>query len=223
MAVTAAHKKKKTMKRLIIVGAGGFAREVLAWAQDVQARGSEWSVAGFLDDNQNVLKSYNYKIPIIDSIQDYTPKKNDLFVIGIAAPTKIKMEIAKLIKDKGAVFIQLIHPSVIIGNNVSIGEGCVICPNATLSCDIKIGDFVTINAFAGIGHDVTIDNGATINSYVNINGHCKIGEGVEFGSHATVVPGVSIGSYAKIGVGSAVIKNVKPNVTVMGVPAKKII
>lgn len=211
------------MKRLIIVGAGGFAREVFAWARDVQERSQEWTIHGFLDDNLTALDGYNYQIPILDTIKNYQPQENDCFVMGIAAPTKIKIDIANFLLNRGADFIELIHPTVIIGNNVQFGKGCIVCPNAAFSCDIVIGNFVTINAFAGIGHDVTIGDGTTLNSFVNINGHCRIGEGVEFGSHAATIPGISIGDFAKIGAGSVVVKNVKPGTTVMGVPAKRLI
>jgi sugar O-acyltransferase (sialic acid O-acetyltransferase NeuD family) len=210
------------MKRLIIVGAGGFAREVFSWAKEVKEHGKDWAIHGFLDDNLSTLDGYHYNVPIIDTIHRYFPQEDDCFVMGISAPTNKKREIVELLQKKGANFSSLVHPNVIIGNNIKIGEGCIISPNVTLSCDIKVGNFVTINAFCGIGHDVIIGDWCTLNSFVNLNGFSRLGEGVEVGSHAVILPNGKVGDFAKIGAGSLVVKEVKPRTTVIGVPAKRL-
>jgi len=211
-----------SLKKLIIVGAGGFGREILSWLKDVHVPGRPWELAGFLDDNPEALSKYNYKIPILGPIMEYQPQENDLFVMGIASPTQVKLNIAANLMAKGAEFISLIHPTVVYGNNVTFGKGCVICRNTVLTCDIIIGDFVSINIFSVIGHDAIIKEGCTLYSYSNINGFAKLGRGVEIGSHGCVLPGVKVGDFAKVGAGSLAVKSVKSNSTVIGVPAKKL-
>ena len=210
------------MKRLIIVGAGGFARELFSWVTKVREHGNEWIIHGFLDDNLNALDNYNYNVSIIDTIDNYSPQENDCFIMGISAPTSKKRDIVERLQSKGANFISLVHENAILGNNIRIGKGSIISPNVTLSCDITVGDFVTINAFCGIGHDVIIGDWCTLNSFVNINGFSKLGDGVEVGSHAVVLPNGKVGEFAKIGAGSLVVKEVKPRTTVIGVPAKRL-
>lgn len=209
------------MRNLIIVGAGGFGREVLKYAQDIQAISKDWEIRGFLDDNPNALNGYNYNVSIIASIQDYMPQEGDCFVIGIESPQG-KLTFAERLKQRGAQFVSLIHPTVEIGYNVSLGSGCVMCPHSAISCDVKIGDFVTFNAYATIGHDAIIGDGSTISSFGFISGCAKLGKGAYVGVHGCVLPGVRVGDFATVGAGSVVIKNVKPETTVIGVPARKI-
>lgn len=215
-------RRRQFMRRLIIVGAGGFGREVLVWAQDCQAQSKKWEIGGFLDDNHNALKVLNYDLPVIGSIKDYQPKEGDCFVMGIGNPTRRKLAIAESLMKRGAEFINLIHPTAGIGNNVTLGKGCVLCPNARITCDAKIGNFVTLNCQAGIGHDAIIGDGCTLSSYSVISGGGQLGKGVYLGVHSGILPKAKVGDFATIGAGSVVFKNVKPGTTVLGVPAKKI-
>ena len=209
------------MKRLIIVGAGGFGREVLGHAQSIPTYTKDFEIYGFLDDNPNALDRYNYSVPIIGSIEHYTPQKDDRFVMGIESPQG-KLEIAKILKQRGAEFISLIHPTAEIGHNVSFGSGCVFCPHSAISCDAHLGDFVTLNSYGVIGHDAILEDGCTISSFVLIAGSVRLGKGVYVGIHGCILPRVQVGDFATVGAGSVVIKNIKSQTTVIGVPARKL-
>jgi len=211
------------LKKLIIVGAGGFGREIFSWVKDVPAYGYEWQVVGFLDDQPESINKYNFNVPVIGSIHDYQPQADDLFVMGIAAPPQHKIAITQSLQNKGAKFTSLIHPSVIFGDDVTIGEGCVICRNVIFTCNIVVGSFVSINILSTIGHDVTIEDGCTLHPVVSISGFVKLGKGVQVGSHGCILPGVVVEDFATVGAGSVVLKYVKPGSTVLGVPAKMIL
>lgn len=209
------------MKNLIVVGASGFGREVLSWALDCERSQSDWRVKGFLDDNPRALNNFGCSYNILGTIQDYHPGKNDLFICAIGDP-KTKIDICESIVNRGGKFINLIHPSAIIGSDNNIGNGCVLCPRSIITCNTRIGDFVTINCNSSIGHDVTIGKGTTLSSHCDVTGFATLGEGVFLGSNSVILPSVRVGNYAKIGVGSTVIRTVKPNSTVLGSPAKQI-
>jgi sugar O-acyltransferase (sialic acid O-acetyltransferase NeuD family) len=211
------------MKKLIIVGAGGFGREILAWIKEVQTPAQGYETVCFIDDNLQALDQYNYQGKIISRIQDYCPQEGDVLVMGIAAPPRRKLEIAESLLQKGAKFISLIHPSAVIGNNVRLGQGCVICQNVVMTCDILIGDFVSINVLSVIGHDASIKDGCTLYPFVSVNGFARVGKGVSIGSHGCILPGSVIGDFATVGAGSVVLKYVKPGSTVLGVPSKMLL
>jgi sugar O-acyltransferase (sialic acid O-acetyltransferase NeuD family) len=209
------------MKRLIIIGAGGFGREVLSWAIDIEPTQQDWRLYGFLDENSTALKNYSLPYAIFGSPSTYDPTENDVFVCAIGDPKK-KLSICKKLKDRGAKFTNLVHNSAIIGNGNKIGLGCILCPRSTITTNVVLGDFITINVNSGIGHDAVINDGVTISAQCDITGNTFLGEGVFIGSNAVILPSVKVGSYAVVGAGSMVLRKVDPGTTVMGNPAKRI-
>lgn len=209
----------KPFKKLIIIGAGGFGREVYAWAKQSKETGSLWKIKGFLDDNKNALAGYKYDVGIISGIEKYIPKAEDLFVCAIGNP-KLKKKITSIILKKGGLFANVIHPTVVLGENVRLGIGIILCPYAVIDSDSVLGDFVTVNLHSHIGHDAKIGNWCEIGPSCAINGKVTLEKSVFIGSHGVILPGSSVGEGAIVGAGSVAIGNVKSHVTVFGIPAK---
>lgn len=210
------------MKNLIIIGASGFGREVYSWACAMQEYNIDWYINGFIDDNLNALAGYDYPIPILSTIKDYIPKTNDVFVCAIGNPNVKQACVDTVRNNGGRIFVNIIHPTVIISKNVVLGQGVIFCPMSSVNADAWIGNFVTLNSHTSVGHDSIIGDWSQINSYCDITGNVKIGTKVFIGSNASVLPGLKVGDNARIGAGSIVIKNVDENLTVFGNPAKKI-
>ena len=103
-----------------------------------------------------------------------------------------------------------------------MGTGCVICPGAVLTTDIRLGDFVMVNVCSSIGHDVRVGDWTTLSAHCDVTGGVEVGRGVFLGSHASVIPGKKVGDWAVIGAGSTAFWNVPASATIVGVPAEKI-
>jgi sugar O-acyltransferase (sialic acid O-acetyltransferase NeuD family) len=215
------NKLEKSMKKLIIIGAGGLGREVYNWALDINEKRTEWKFGGFLDKNSNALECYNYSLPIIGSPEDYVPNENDLFVCAIGS-TKLRIEICRKLELAGANFATLIHNTAIVGKNTIIGDGCIICPRAVITTDVHIGKHVIINIGATVGHDAVIGDYCTLNGHVDVTGFVKLGKGVFMGSHASVIPDTVVDDFATIGAGSVAVRRVRTGTTVFGIPATTI-
>lgn len=210
------------MKKILIVGAGGFGREILSWVKDTFEGKDGFEIVGFLDADSHVLDNYECPFPILGDPSTYQPRPDDQFVCALGQP-KIKLKVCKDLKDKGGSFLTLIHPTAVVGDRCTFGEGCVLCPGAVITTDVTLGDFVIINAQATVGHDASIGDGSTLSGHADVTGFAQLGEGVFMGSHACVLPNAKIGDYATVGAGSVVLRKVKPHTTVMGVPAKKLV
>lgn len=207
------------MKKLIIVGAGGYGREVMQWAQDAGYDCGEWRIEGFLDDNPDVLGGFpGIGKPILGGIGNYPIGPYDYFACGLGLP-KIKKACVEKLLARGARFVSVVHPSAAVGRNVRLGTGCVICPGAVLTVDIELGDFVLMNCQSTVGHDARLGRWCTVSGHGEVTGHVELGEGVMLGSHAAIIPGVKIGDWAVIGAGAVAFRTVPPGVTVVGVPA----
>ena len=98
------------MKDLYILGAGGCGREVLSMMLDAQAiQGQRWNIKGFLDDTEAPLHGKDCALPVVGTIMDYSPKPNDVLLMGIAEP-HAKERLVNMLKARGAAFASFIHP-----------------------------------------------------------------------------------------------------------------
>lgn len=209
------------MNRLLIVGAGGFGREVLDWALDVPASRRDWELAGFLDDRPGILSGKNCPFPIVGTPEAYQFTDEDRVVCAIGDP-RTRLRYCRELQARGVKFASIIHPTARIGFNCRIGEGCIFCPYSGISNNVVLGNYVVLNAYAGVGHDAVIGEGCTLSAHVDVTGWAVLGEGVLLGRHAAVLPRATIGDYAVVGAGSVVLKKLKAGATALGVPAVEV-
>lgn len=210
-----------SVKNLVIIGAGNFAREVVAWAEDINKTNRNWEIKGLLDDNMNVLDGYHLKYPILSTISEYVPQPYDVFVCSIGNP-ELKLDICNRFVSMGAEFINIIHPTAIIGPNCNIGNGIIMCPYSVITTNVTLGNFVTINVHSTIGHDAKVEDGCTLSGHCDVTGFAHLKKGVFMGTGARVLPKARVEEFATIGAGSVVLKKVHSGRTVFGVPAKYI-
>jgi len=209
------------MYNIIIVGAGGFAREVYYWANDTFSK-ENYKIRGFLSYNQKDLEGFNVKADIIGNDDNYKIEKNDRFIIAIGN-IDIKKRAANRLKNRGAKFISLIHPTSLIVPTAKIGEGVVICPYCLVSDNVQLDDFVMMNTYASCGHDVKVGKYSILSPYVALNGFVKLENEVFVGTHATVIAYRKLGYRSKVNANSVVIRDVPLKQMVLGVPGKNII
>lgn len=209
------------METIHIVGAGGFGREVAHWLAQSPDCGAKWRVAGFLDDNPGALEGFASDLRVVGSIQAYRPAPGDWLVCAVSQP-KAKAPVVARLKAAGARFLTFVHPRATLGGNVSLGEGCIICPGAVLTCDLVVGPHTTVNVNATIGHDARVGAFCLVSGHVDITGFCTVGDRVFLGSHATMVPRTVIGDDVTVAAGAAVFSKVPPGITVAGNPAARI-
>ena len=123
-------------------------------------------------------------------------------------------------KRNRMIFPPIIDENVMFSPSASIGKGTIILGGSLVSSNTVIENFVKLNFFSRVHHDVHIDNYTTIAPGATILGNVKVGKSVYVGANATLLPGITVGDGAVIGAGSVVTRNVDPQITVMGVPAK---
>jgi len=209
------------MDRILIVGAGGFGREVHAWASQHPRCGAAWRIAGFLDDDPEALGGLAPPAPRIGSVADYQPAGNERLICAIGDPAT-KRRVCESLRERGARFMSLVHPTVVLGADVDLGEGVILCPRVTLTANVRLGDFVAVNCHSSIGHDVAVGAWSTLSGHCDVTGAASLGEGAFLGSGARVLPGRSLGDWSKAGAGAVVLRSVARGQTVFGNPAQAI-
>lgn len=205
--------------RTIIVGAGGFGRELIAWAGDAHLAGRLPSVAGLIDDAPGALDGFDYSVGIIGSIAYFAPQPGDRLLMAIGTP-RVKAAVAGLLGDRGGRFATMIHPTAVVAGSARIGEGTILCPLSLVSADAVVGRLVSVNALSSIGHDVRVGDRSTLSAHVDLTGGVSLAEDVMVGTGAKLLPRVKVGVGATVGAGSVVYRTVGPGRSVYAAPAR---
>lgn len=209
------------MKNIIIIGAGDFGKEVAWLIEDINRVKPVYQILGFLDDDEKKIgKSYNgYEClgPVCHIVE--LIKKSPVCAVIAMQDGSIRKRIVEKLESFEA-WETLIHPSVNMSQTSVIGKGCIICAGSNISVNTAIGNHCIFNLSVTMGHDCTVNDYVSIMSGSCVCGHVTIGQEAYLSTNCTIVPGKKVGANARVGAGSVVLRNVKENVTVMGVPAK---
>lgn len=210
------------MQNIVIIGAGGFGREVKTIIDAVNKVEKTYNFIGYYDDGIEKGTLIN-NFPVLGNLHDLNSSSEPISVLlGIGDPTTKSKIIAKLSSDK-INFPTLIHPSVQISEDeVAISKGCIICGGTIITCNIVIGSFVTLNLMCTIGHDTIINDFSSFMPSVNISGEVHIQEKVYVGTGAKIINQLTIGTGTIVGAGAVVSKSLPDYCTAVGIPAKPI-
>lgn len=209
------------MKELIIVGAGGFGREVAWLVERINAKEKRWNLLGFVDDANErqgmVLNSY----PVLGGCDCLSSYPNAYIVCAIGA-SKTRKSIINRIEEEcpNVKYATLIDPSVAYSDTVSIGEGTIVCAHTIMTVNITVGKHVILNLDCTIGHDVILKDFVTVYPSVNVSGNVIADSCVELGTGTQIIQGKRIGQNTIVGAGSVVVKDIPENCTAVGCPAR---
>jgi sugar O-acyltransferase (sialic acid O-acetyltransferase NeuD family) len=182
---------------LAIIGAGGFGREVAAWARP------------FYETVTFYVEPEYEGIPLTE-----IPKK-DRVVVAIANPIQRQRIVESLPKE--TKWATLIHPTVkVLDDNILIGKGSIICAGCILTTNIKIGAHSHLNLNTTVGHDCRLDNYFTTAPAANISGNVETGQRVYVGTNASIREKVKINNDVTIGMGSIVLNDITERGTYKG-------
>ncbi|MBP5286119.1 MAG: acetyltransferase [Kiritimatiellae bacterium] len=207
------------MKRLLIIGAGGFGREMATAAREAAGFGVDFSLGGFLDDNPGALDGFANYPPVVGGIDSYVPGKDDVFVSAIG-DTEVRRKCVEKLAARGAEFIPVIHRTASVGTNVRIGRGSFIANNVVLTADVTVGEHACVFHNSSIGHDTVLGDFSHVYAVCSLGGSVRVGAGARIYPGSVVLPRRKIGERAVVGAGSTVVVDVDAGSTVFGSPAK---
>ena len=208
---------------VVIVGAGGFGREVLEIFKCQNKISNIWGILGFIDEDSRLRGKMINGYPVLGDLGWFKEHDNkNLGCVCTIGECEARSQVVERLQKIGVKYYNAIHPSVVMSEFVELGNDVIIGAGSVLTANIKIGDHVHINLNTTVGHDTEIGDCCTINPMVAISGNCNIGRRTYIGSGTTVIQNISVGSDSIVGAGSVVIRNLPSNVTACGVPARVI-
>jgi sugar O-acyltransferase (sialic acid O-acetyltransferase NeuD family) len=206
------------VRDLVIVGAGGFARETAAAALH------PWRVLGFLDDDPALHGTTRSGLPIlgpVDAVADM-PAAKVVVCVGNPRNYRARKQIVERLGLPVDRYATVVHPSAQIGAGSMVGPGSVLLAGTVLTADVTVGAHVAVMPQAVLTHDDVVGDYATIASGVRLGGGAVLEQGAYVGAGALVREGVTVGAWSLVGMGSTVLRDVPPDEVWAGTPARKL-
>ena len=214
------------MKPIVVIGAGGHARETKFLVEEINKVKPEYKFLGYIVSDLNKLTDLDSKKEVIGDLSWFRKRKETINVaIGIGTP-KYRLQVAQEIREKypNVVFPVLIHPNLIYDSkSCAFKDGVIIYASNVFTVNIRIKEFACLNRCCTVGHEAIIGAGSVLNPTVTISGGVNVGDGVIIGTGAQILQYVKVGDGAIVGSGACVTKDVEPGITVVGIPAKPLV
>lgn len=208
------------MTPLVIIGAGGFGREVWSITTAINSVEPTYELIGFVDDalsDDNAAALERLGAAYLGGsewLQNAPSGTQGVIGIGSASARR-----AIDTRFSSLTWATLVHPDTTIGDDVELGSGSVVAPGSRLSTSIRVGRHAHIDQNVTVGHDSILMDYSRLNPQACVSGNVTVSHGATVGASATIIQGLTVGQNALVGAGAVVTRNVSDSVIVKGVPA----
>ncbi|NDJ26732.1 transferase [Campylobacter sp. MIT 12-8780] len=202
------------MNKLILVGSGGFAKELYQYLQN-----TDHEILGYIDKQKSAFYELSY-LGDEESIHQSFFKEAS-FLLGIGQ-VELRASIIAKLKARGANFFSFIHSSAIVASDALLGEGVVLCPNSMLNAGAQLEDFVLLNIYASVAHDCVVGENSILCPYATLNGEAKTGKNCFLGTGASLLPKARLGNNCVLSAGVMLSKSYKDNQLIFNLRTLKV-
>jgi sugar O-acyltransferase (sialic acid O-acetyltransferase NeuD family) len=196
---------------LIVLGAGGHAKVVVAAAQSAGL-----AIAGIFDDdmgkNATVLLGHAVTAPI--------PRTAGQAGEGVHLAIGTNRTRQRLASQMTCRWQTIVHRTAFVHPSAEIASGAFICTNVVVHPDARIGAHAIVNTAAIVEHDCRVGAFVHLAPLSCLAGGAEVGDGTFIGAGAVVIPGIRIGAWVTIGAGAVVVNDIPDGATAVGVPAR---
>ncbi len=215
---------------LLIVGAGGFARETAQAVRDVaaadvaQGRPARWRLAGHLDDDPALHGRDVDGVPVLGGCDRVHALPAARVVVCVGSPRDYAVR-ARLVRRLGLPagrYATVVHPTAVVSGSSAVGPGSVLLAHCVLTAAVRVGAHVAVMPHTVLTHDDEIGDFATLASGVRLGGGVRVERGAYVGAGALVREYVRVGAWSLTGMGSTVLADVPAGEVWAGSPARRL-
>jgi sugar O-acyltransferase (sialic acid O-acetyltransferase NeuD family) len=209
-------------KKLLLFPFGGNARESLMSIFAINGVRDEWQILGFVDDDPSCHGKECCGVRVLGGRELFS-ELPEAFVLAVPGSPQSYARRNRVIAELNldlARFATIIHPSVVVAPDATIGYNTVIMPNVVISCGVRIGNHCILLPNTVVSHDSSVGDYCCLGSNISISGSVRVGERCYIGSGTKMRENVSIGEGSLVGLGSNVVCDIEAGVIAAGSPAK---
>ena len=209
------------MSRVVVLGAGGHAREIADVVEACREDGEDLELVGYLDRDASRHGEDVLGVPVLGATDWLEGQRaRDLVVVaGVGSPRGRRSAVQEA-ERFGVAFGTFVHPRATVTRHVELGEGVVITAGCVLTNNIEIGRHTHINRMATVGHDCRVGEFVHLAPGVVLSGNVHVEDDCDIGTNACVIQNLRIGRGTVVGAGAAVVRDLPAGVTAVGVPAR---
>lgn len=212
------------VKRLVILGAGGFARELRWLVEEMNSVEKRFQFVGYVVTDTSKLGEHDSRNEVRGDLDWLREARGEVDAAAIGIGTPAARALVAALARKACPWLEwpaLVHPSARFDSlTCTFGAGVVVCAGNVATVNVRFEPFSLVNLSCTLGHESVIGEFSVLNPTVNISGGVTIGERVLVGTGAQVLQYLSVGPGATVGAGAVVAKDVPAGATVVGIPAK---
>lgn len=212
------------MQRLVIIGAGGHAREVLDVVDAINQNAppaTGFEMLGYIVEGPYATPGEQVQgFPVLGDFEWLVSGARDVHAVCAVGAPELRRRLVSKAQALGVRFATLVHPQAVRTRWITMGQGVVIAAGCVLTNQIRIGDHVHINVGCTIAHDSVLEDFATLAPGVHSAGTVMFGVGCNVGVGASITPRRRIGAWSIVGAGTVVTDDAPANSTVIGAPGR---
>ncbi|RBY94985.1 hypothetical protein DQ244_03085 [Blastococcus sp. TBT05-19] len=210
---------------MVVIGAGGFGREVHDVIEAINDTAPRLECVGFLADGRADVELVEDRgVPFLGPVAGLADMPADVRYVIAIGNGAARRRIDGWATELGREAIPLVHPSAVLGRHrVVLGPGSIVCASAVVTTNVRLGRHVHLNLGVTVGHDAVLGDYVTANPNVSVSGNAVLEDEVTMGTGATVIEGRRIGARTTVGAGAAVVRDLPADVVAVGVPARPLV
>jgi sugar O-acyltransferase (sialic acid O-acetyltransferase NeuD family) len=217
-----ARRSPPVRRDLLLVGAGGFAREAVEVVRAVNERRPTWRLLGFLDDDAALHGTEIDGVPVLGSLTQIQRYPEALLAICIGNPGNYfsRKRVVRRLGLPPSRYATLIHPSAVVPPAATIGPGSILLALVVATTAVHVGAHVVMMPAVVLTHDDIVGDFVTFGAGVRLAGRVHVGEGAYIGAGVNVREDCSIGAWSLVGMGSLVTRSIPAGEVWYGTPAR---